>query len=318
MYIAAIFAMLLSPLWPPPLWWLANFLQIIPLWGFGIPLLVFGVWMISSRDAKAVGVVLLAVALWVFGIMGMEVPAPRFVDGMPEHEVRVMTLNLGEGVDPEILADYWVMVRPDIIVFQEVDSRIEPGLRRALPGEGWHTHFQGHLGIASRYPILSAEMKDRRVLNGWGGIVSGYVLQAPFADVNVFAVHLETPRDGIEAMMHQRMGGVREMQKVTALQEAEARIASQWAASFSPTIVAGDFNMLDRNPIYQVYWGKFHNAFAKAGWGFGYTKFTDWFGARIDHVLYDTSWQVAEAWTGPDVGGDHRPLMAVLFYNGQP
>lgn len=319
LYTAVIFGIFLSPLWPPSLWWLANFLQIVPLWSFGIPLFIFGLWMVLARDGKVIGAVLAVVALWIFGIMGFQLPPPRFVDGQPEHEVRVMTLNLGEGVEPDVLADYWVMIRPDIIVFQEVDSRLQSALRKALPGTGWHTHFGGHLGIASRYPIRAAEMKDRRVLKGWGGIAARYVLEAPFADLTVFALHLETPRDGVLALMHQRTGGIDEMQRVTAKQEAEARIASEWAAtSTPPVIVAGDFNMLDRNPIYRVYWGKFHNAFAKAGWGFGYTKYTSWFGARIDHILYDPSWRVAEAWTGPDVGGDHRPLTAVLFYMGEP
>jgi endonuclease/exonuclease/phosphatase (EEP) superfamily protein YafD len=35
------------------------------------------------------------------------------------------------------------------------------------------------------------------------------------------------------------------------------------------------------------------------------------FGIPIDHVLGNGGIRVVEAWAGPDVGSDHRPLIAV-------
>jgi endonuclease/exonuclease/phosphatase (EEP) superfamily protein YafD len=49
-----------------------------------------------------------------------------------------------------------------------------------------------------------------------------------------------------------------------------------------------------------------------AGWGYGYSKFTRWHGLRIDHVLADDNWRVANSYVADDHGGDHRPVVANL------
>jgi endonuclease/exonuclease/phosphatase (EEP) superfamily protein YafD len=81
-------------------------------------------------------------------------------------------------------------------------------------------------------------------------------------------------------------------------------------------VIAGDFNMPTDSDIYQLYWSSYTNAFSAAGLGFGYTKFTRWHGIRIDHILAGPGWRCRRSWVGPDVGSDHRPVLAELTWVG--
>jgi endonuclease/exonuclease/phosphatase (EEP) superfamily protein YafD len=123
---------------------------------------------------------------------------------------------------------------------------------------------------------------------------------------------LATPRDGIEALMDKKLGGISAMKAVTKSQETESFHASEWAKKYDGGVVVGDFNLQTKNPIFQKYWSYFKDAFSKQGNGFGYTKYTRWHGVRIDHVLTDQRWKIVRAYVGDDVGSDHRPLIVDL------
>jgi endonuclease/exonuclease/phosphatase (EEP) superfamily protein YafD len=103
------------------------------------------------------------------------------------------------------------------------------------------------------------------------------------------------------------------MDQTTADRRLESELASQMAAEVEgPIVIAGDFNMPVESAIYQQYWSNWENAFSSAGLGYGHTKFTRFFGARIDHVLVNREWDVLAARIGPNLGGDHRPLFVDL------
>ena len=65
-----------------------------------------------------------------------------------------------------------------------------------------------------------------------------------------------------------------------------------------------------------VCWDDYTNAFSKAGFGFGETRWTTMrgitFGVRIDHILTNEHWRPQRCWVGPDVGSDHLPVIADL------
>jgi endonuclease/exonuclease/phosphatase (EEP) superfamily protein YafD len=102
-----------------------------------------------------------------------------------------------------------------------------------------------------------------------------------------------------------------ELTAVIALREHESEVASRWVGEVpDPVLIAGDFNMPTDSGIYQRSWSAYTNAFSEAGLGFGYTKFTRRMGIRIDHVLAGRGWRCRRCWVGPDVGSDHRPVLA--------
>jgi len=104
-----------------------------------------------------------------------------------------------------------------------------------------------------------------------------------------------------------------EMNAGTESRRIESELASQLAGEAQfPVIIAGDFNMPVDSTIYRRFWSGWQNAFSTAGFGYGYTKFTDRWGVRIDHVLASRGWQIRTAGVGPDLGGDHRPVLVEL------
>ena len=129
-------------------------------------------------------------------------------------------------------------------------------------------------------------------------------------------VHFETPRRGLEAVLHRSTAqGALQLEEVLELRSAESLAASDWVARFyGPQIVMGDFNMPGESTIFQRDWSAMTDAFARTGWGFGFTKFSEvgplTYGARIDHVLSSEGWHCLRSWVGAPVGSDHLPLLA--------
>jgi endonuclease/exonuclease/phosphatase (EEP) superfamily protein YafD len=133
----------------------------------------------------------------------------------------------------------------------------------------------------------------------------------------VVSAHLMTPRDGIEAMIHSRLGGLEAFRDITGVQRAESALLRRWAAAAPGSLLlAGDFNLTVEHPLYRHEWSSYANAFSEAGLGLGQTKFTRLFGIRIDHILCGTGWRPVDCWVGPDVGSDHRPVLADLSWIG--
>jgi endonuclease/exonuclease/phosphatase (EEP) superfamily protein YafD len=135
--------------------------------------------------------------------------------------------------------------------------------------------------------------------------------------INLFNVHLATPREGAEAMLENPWDGLPVLQECLAVQWHESDVARRWVDRVGRSVIlAGDFNLPVESAIYGVFWSGFTDAFSSSGLGFGPTKFTRWYGARIDHVLAGDGWRARRCWVGPDVGSDHRPVIANLEWVG--
>jgi endonuclease/exonuclease/phosphatase (EEP) superfamily protein YafD len=146
-----------------------------------------------------------------------------------------------------------------------------------------------------------------------------YTIELPDREVQLFNLHLFTPRPGLEAVLDRRKGidfsKVHALEAVLRERADESRQVSDWIRGFPrPTIVVGDFNTPVESVIFRRCWSWLDDAFSTGGFGFGFTKITEEhgfsYGARIDHVLYTPPWRCLRAWVGPDVGSDHLPLVA--------
>jgi endonuclease/exonuclease/phosphatase (EEP) superfamily protein YafD len=62
--------------------------------------------------------------------------------------------------------------------------------------------------------------------------------------------------------------------------------------------------------IYRRHWSSFTNAFSRCGLGLGWSKRTRFFGTRIDQILLADGFACATAEVAPDVGSDHRGVIA--------
>lgn len=293
-------------------WWLATLLTFGPRWialvplpGLVPPALLFrrsALLPLAAALVVAVGPIMGLCLSWR-GLVG----PPLDTRG---DRLRVLTCNVGGSARESALADLIGAENPDIAVLVEAGSDCE---KLFEPRAEWHFSRDGGNLIASRLPIVRSEPLRSDQLVALNRPALHCEIAAPRGKLQIAAVHLETPREGLEAVRYTRWHGAAEMERTTSIRRIESELASGMAADFSgPAIIAGDFNMPVDSTIYQQYWSAWQNALSTAGLGFCQTKFTSHFGVRIDHILANDDWEILSARVGPQTGGDHRPVVADL------
>jgi vancomycin resistance protein VanJ len=223
--------------------------------------------------------------------------------------LKVVSMNAGSKGNPDALLRLVAREQPDIVVLQEW---AEPKQPFTVPG--YALLCQEALCVLSPFPMERSAAMDRRAIGGWNLMVALTEVETPQGRVSVASVHLATPRKGIEAVQHGERDAAEELSSNIVSRGRESRIVSNWLAEVpGPMLIAGDFNLPSDSAIYREHWTRWSDAFEVAGWGYGWTKFTRWWGIRIDHILFDPAdWQVIEARVGDDVGSDHRPVIAKM------
>ena len=293
--------------------WPVTLFLFGPRWLAGMPLLALGLvslWV----DRRLLVVLLVVLATLAEPLFGFSLPWRRLWTTGSIGEggtLRLATWNTGGGrLTGDDLQLFLESERPDVVVLQECRARL---LDEA--GE-WHRHQARGMCLLSRFPILEVAARDPSdmwVMAGSGEIVR-YGLETPAGRVDLTNVHLETPRDGIEALLGSKLAGVATLEEKNEQRAIEARLARRWADE-SPSalrVVAGDFNTPVESNLFREYWGGFRDCHSEAGWGFGFTKHTRRIGVRIDHVLVAPGWTCAESRVSEGWGGDHEPVIAVL------
>jgi vancomycin resistance protein VanJ len=290
-------------------WSLGTLFLYGPRWICLLPLLVLIPLAIKVRSWKSIAFLAMTTLVIVGPIMGGTISPQTLWSGVDRSEcIRILTCNTdGEVLNRGSLRELIAQTKPDIVALQEAES---PETDTLFP-PGWHvTEVHGGLRIASHFSIEKTEYLGDKELGAWG-FAGRYLLKTPYQELVFVNLHLPTPREGFEQFLHQPFAATRTIQEQTASREHASRMARKWLQEENEfLLIAGDFNMPDDSAIYRTYWGDFTNAFASAGWGWGYTKQTRWFGARIDHLLAGKAWRCERTWVGPDVGSDHRPMIA--------
>jgi endonuclease/exonuclease/phosphatase (EEP) superfamily protein YafD len=293
--------------------WAVTLFLFGPRWVIALPLpvLVFVALLVDRRLVVPSAVACLAMLV---PLLGFNIPwgrlTPRGEQATPT--IRALTWNLGGGVEPGPRPVAWVLeeAQPDVAVLQECDdARLEQSAE-------WHHHRAHETCLLSRFPIVEVaarDAKDMWKLGGSGEIVR-YTLDTPVGTIELTNVHLETPREGLEAVLGSKLRGVPRLQATYAQRELEARAARRWVdeGSRNLRLVAGDFNTPVESNLFRTTWNGFRDCHAAAGWGFGHTKHTRRIGTRIDHILAGHGFECVDARVGPSVGGDHAPVIATL------
>jgi endonuclease/exonuclease/phosphatase (EEP) superfamily protein YafD len=177
--------------------------------------------------------------------------------------------------------------------------------------------------VLSRHPIRSTavtnwddfEAARERGIGGSSQAVS-YVIDTPHRPIQLVNLHLETPRKGLEGLFEL---DIRRVTENTTLRAIESRRTRDWLRTAAGSvIITGDFNMPVESAIYRRDWSEFRNAFSDAGTGFGTTRDNGWIQVRIDHILTGSHWRATRVSVIPDVGLDHRPVVAELTWVGPP
>jgi vancomycin resistance protein VanJ len=292
--------------WPP-----ATVLLFGPRWLVAVPPALFLVpaWAAGRLPLLAVFAGLIVA---IGPVMGFNVPwaqATVVPDGGPR--LRIVTCNMHYergGTDlPALIAE----MRPDVVALQEWREPHGPG---ALDWTGWHVRRLPSLFLASRHPVARTEhLGDRST--GDQGSAAQYQLDTPAGSVTVISMHLASPREQLKGAVEARSSGLDELAVNSALRDRQLSFAFNEAARLSgPVVIGGDFNTPPDSVLVDRHWRGYRNAFADAGWGWGFTFRNRWTRVRIDHILVGGGGRASACWVGPDVGSPHRPVLADISW----
>ena len=303
--LAAVFVLL------PNDGWFSTVLLYAPRWPWVLPPVLLLPFALFKKRRKALIPVGLSFLLIVWPIWGLCVSWRTAISHEVAQQWRIMSLNCGAGAcDVRRLMSLIEALQPDVIALQECGVKIDYSV---LPGGGWHGHQEQGLLLLSRLPFQHVRTY-RSDDSGWLRARAAVYRFDAAAGSFVFAnIHLLTPRDGLEALVHRNQDAIRIIGENTIHRQKDATgLATVLENQKTHVLLAGDFNMPVESSLYRDTFGGYQNAFSQMGLGWGYTKFTRWHGIRIDHILADAGWEIHRCWVGPDVGSDHRPLIADL------
>jgi len=296
-------------------WWPATLLLFGPRWALGVPLVLLVPLAISRRRFLLLPLGL-SVGIFLWPLLGwnMVLDSPA---GAPGASIRVLSCNTRDGgIDRDALAALITDQSVDIVSLQELPRWF------ALPIlQGWHIQRRAGVAIYSRYPLEPGKSVRaahpphlNKRLTGLSAVVD-----APQGKFIFCAVHLPSPRYGLQNIVSRDMGvdtdkaGMLE-DETLGRERASRQVASLFESVSLPVVVAGDFNMPRQSRIFRDVWGGFNDAFAETASGYGWTFHDEYKGIpvplSIDHVVAGNGATPLNFAVGPDIYSDHRPIIA--------
>ena len=253
--------------------------------------------------------------LWLFGGLFL----PPLVRPNGSETLTVMTYNVADGlVSPDSLV---AMIRgsdADVVALEELGEEQAIAISQDLPDIYPYQALYGYgipgKGLLSRYPILDKELfylqAQRLPYLRVVIAVDKVGERSEAAELTVIVAHPPPPNVGVRGYLEHPFAA------------SEIVSVTQMAREGEPSIVMGDFNLVDQNDNYGLLEeAGLRDAFRVAGWGFGATwparKLEPlWPVVRVDYVWYTSQFQATRAWVGPDAGSDHLPVLAELEWVG--
>jgi endonuclease/exonuclease/phosphatase (EEP) superfamily protein YafD len=309
----------------PEQWWALAFLQYVPYYLFLVPALIaFVVSMKLSMRWKLASSTTLLLVLTI--IMGLSLGTG---DAGTEG-IRMMTYNVKDYIaldSPEglaVISDEVAQHNPDILVLQDAGrlnakNGTNPSALKSLYGDRQVYTF-GQYAVASRYPLRDCKPGKISYRERQHTFVH-CIVHTGFTQIHLYTAHFLTPRDGLNAVRHERLSGIDEWEQNVADRMVQARaLADAARTSIRPIIMAGDFNAPDHSLVVRTLQSAgIRDAFATAGTGYGYT-----YGhslrpgisfLRIDHIFVSPNIGVQDCFVGGKLASPHRPVIADLVLN---
>jgi endonuclease/exonuclease/phosphatase (EEP) superfamily protein YafD len=306
----------------PERWWALAFLQYVPYYLFLAPALIaFAASMKLTMKWKLVSSATLALVLVT--MMGLSFG----IGDSGTEAIRVMTYNVKDYIALEspdglaLISDEVVRHDPDILMFQDAArlKTVAPFALKLLYGDRQVYTF-GQYAVASRYPLTNCK-PGKISYRGRQHTYVQCIVNTGFTQIDLYTAHFLTPREGLNAVRHERFSGIYEWEQNVAdrMTQAEA-LAAAINSSIRPVIVAGDFNAPNSSLVVRTLLSTgIRDAFSSAGKGYGYT-----YGhslrpgisfLRIDHIFVSPSIGVTDCYVGGKLASPHRPVIANLLLN---
>jgi endonuclease/exonuclease/phosphatase family metal-dependent hydrolase len=329
-YLVALVAVVAALRLAGERWWLATLALYLPRIGFGFPLPFVVAALLWARSYRLLPTQLACALIVLFPLMGLRLWGPQ-APRPDAWRFRLFTANIGNGAGG--IAHVVRRARsadPDVIVLEEVDDgplEVEQ-LRAGFAGYSFWS--SGQFAVACRFPIEDAELPPPLPL-GSNFVPRNYArlrLVTPAGPIRLYAVHPYSPHSAFDELREVRPSDSFTDQLLTVrvfdprapaivarntkLRLLQVRaLADDARQSAEPVLIAGDTNLPGLSWALATLLGDYHDAFADAGRGFGYT-YPAWHRRwlRIDRLLGGPRFRFLSAVSEPPRLYDHLPLTA--------
>lgn len=293
-------------------------LTYVPQQPLIIPTLLFLLLSAVRRDARSVGVNLIALAFAT--VMLLDFRIPRTASRPDGPILRVLTWNIrgGQGGLSRIV-DEIRAADADVICLQEavVRMRREDGQTLDTLLAGYSVRRTGDVLIASRLPIIATRILRFEEEGLWRTGLRADV-RAGSRAVSILNVHYLTLRRGDPANARSIASAAR-WQATADVRMEQARETAAWLGNISgPVVLAGDFNTPPRGHAYRTLTERLTGGFDHAGLGFGYTFPARCPVIRIDHIFAGHGSVPVSARVLPFTASDHLPVLAEVLLPAGP
>ena len=300
-------------------WWFALLLNFTPL--YFLPLLVLLPLMLYWR-ARLVNVLLVALLVYALVLFGRYYLPKQVASSAGSTLVTLTTFNMSDrNEDPSVVPPWLREQNSDIVLLQEAPThwanRGIDDLRDLYPYQSGYILANDTNGavILSKFPLRALRESDSYFR------VAVVVGAQPIA---LYNVSLTTPVQGEPRepiyLRNRWITAIWDMawsyDDTSRNQELDDLLRDVKSEPL-PVIVAGDFNMSDFTPTYDVWLSRLHDSYREAGSGFGGTwplfkrLPTPGF-VRLDYVWHNSNLPATQAELGPYLGSDHLPLSVTI------
>jgi endonuclease/exonuclease/phosphatase (EEP) superfamily protein YafD len=248
-----------------------------------------------------------AAAFGALALLNIGFVAPLYVaasvadgEGTP---VRVMTVNAYcANQQRDLLLQYIAETSPDVILAMEIDggwaARLE-ALSITYPHQLIEPRHDDCFGIALLSKLPARKLEIRQI--GPAGVPSIYaeITTPDGGSFHVVGSHPVPPTNARRAEMRNRQ---------------LAGLARLLATLDGPVVLLGDLNTTSWSPCFRdlVTTTKLRDSRHGFGNQPSWPSSLIYFGIAIDHVLVSNDIAVRDRCVGPDIGSDHRPVIADL------
>jgi endonuclease/exonuclease/phosphatase (EEP) superfamily protein YafD len=307
--------------------WQAELALYLPRIVFAAPLPVLTIVLLVLRMWRTLVSQIVAAALVLFPLMGLELP-PLWLSPNPQlSPFRVLSYNANfalngqDAVIREIAA-----IDPDIALAQQLFFADE--MTKVFRERYMDVRADGEFFIASRFPVRSAQFPEQLSYQGRrrSPRFIRYELETSFGPLVIYNVHPASPRAQIAAA---RSGGFRQALQSGALFslaprpdiDADSGLRALQVLTMTrmadretlPVIIAGDTNLPALSSSLARF-AKYQDGFERAGSGFGYTFPSNRPWMRIDRIFATGQFQFSSFGVGCGLISDHLCVYAELQY----
>jgi len=302
-------------------WWATSVALYLPRLGFAIPLPFISLSLLLTRRFRLLGLQALSLWLLLFPLLGLCISWRSYpADG--EKSFRLLTYNVDSangGFRP--IVDEILAHSPDVVFLQELPPWRAEQMKAELSPMFANIASVDQFMVASKFRIISSDQPPR--LQFYGRDRSPrfmrFVVDTPLGPVTIYSLHTVSPRGAFYKLRGKGLrseissgrlfvGGdaAAEIVDTAALRSLQVKTTAEMARSEKgPVMIVGDGNLPTLSGARARYLGDFHDGFAEAGLGFGYSYPSKLPWMRIDMLLSNDQLAFKRVELGQGRASDH-------------